>query len=162
MNLVFFKKYNVVSFLLLPASKILQLYVVLLSICICKWPHSVHLCRFLDIFVSSRSGHTQSSTDAALSFSNNTSTSLPEKNTSCSNLHCGAAGSIANSGFIQKVKYCFSGLSRTCKTKFQVFQDSQNSFFQGLSRIYLIHKHGCMRSKKCKYQISYQCVAALQ
>jgi len=38
----------------------------------------------------------------------------------------------------------------------RVFQDSQNSF-QGCSRIYLVHKHGCKRSKKCTYQISYRC-----
>jgi len=59
-------------------------------------------------------------------------------------------------GFVQTVKTTFQDFLRLAKTKFQVFQDSQNSF-QGLSRINSVHKHGCIRSKKCTYQISYRC-----
>jgi len=60
-------------------------------------------------------------------------------------------------GFIQKVKYCFSGLSRTCKHKIPGFSRTHKTGFHGLSRIHLVYKHGCMRSEKCTYQISYQC-----
>jgi len=38
----------------------------------------------------------------------------------------------------------------------RVFQDSQNSFSRTFG-INSVHKHGCIRSKKCTYQISYRC-----
>jgi len=38
----------------------------------------------------------------------------------------------------------------------RVFPDSQNSFSRTF-RINSVHKHGCIRSKKCTYQITYGC-----
>ena len=61
------------------------------------------------------------------------------------------------SGFVQTEKYCFPGLSGTCKDQIPGFSRSHKTRFQGLSRINSVHKHGCIRSKKCTYQISYQC-----
>jgi len=57
-------------------------------------------------------------------------------------------------GFMQTVKYCFSGLSRTCKDQIPGFYRTYKTRFQGLFRIYSVHKRGCIRSKKCTYQIS--------
>ena len=62
-----------------------------------------------------------------------------------------------NTGFVQKVKYCFPGLSRTCKDQIPGFFRTHKTRFQRLSRINSVHKHGCIRSKKCTCQISYQC-----
>jgi len=60
-------------------------------------------------------------------------------------------------GFVQTVKYCFPGLSRTCKDQIPGFSRTHNTRFQRLSGTNSVHKHGCIRSKKCTYQISYQC-----
>ena len=43
----------------------------------------------------------------------------------------------------------------------RVFQDSK-IFFQGLSRIHSVHKHGLHEFKKCTYQISYQCICSIK
>ena len=59
--------------------------------------------------------------------------------------------------FVQTVKYCFPGLSRTCKDQIPGFSRTHKTRFRRLSRINSVHKHGCIRSKKCTYQISYQC-----
>jgi len=59
--------------------------------------------------------------------------------------------------FVQIVKNCFPGLSRTCKDQIPGFSRTHKTRYQGLSRINSVHKHGCIRSKKCTYQISYQC-----
>ena len=61
-------------------------------------------------------------------------------------------------GFVQTVKYCFSGLSRTCKNQIPGFSRTHKTRLQGLLRINSVHKNGCIRSKKCTYQISYQCI----
>jgi len=60
-------------------------------------------------------------------------------------------------GFVQTVKNCFPGLSRTCKDEIPGFSRTHKTRLRGLSRINSVHKHGCIRSKKCTYQISYQC-----
>ena len=60
-------------------------------------------------------------------------------------------------GFVQTVKYCFPGLSRTCKDQIPGFSRTHKTRFQQLSGINLVHEHGCIRSKRCTYQISYQC-----
>ena len=60
-------------------------------------------------------------------------------------------------GFVQTVKYCFPGLSRTCKDQIPGFSRTHKTRFQRLSRINSVQNHGCIRSKKCTYQISYQC-----
>ena len=60
-------------------------------------------------------------------------------------------------GFVQTVKYCFPGLSRTCKDQILGFSRTHKTRSQRIFRINLVHKHGCIRSKKCTYQISYQC-----
>jgi len=62
--------------------------------------------------------------------------------------------SNANTGFIQTVKKLFS---RTCKNQIPGFSRTNKTRFQGLSRINSVQKHGCIRSKKCTYQISYRC-----
>ena len=54
-------------------------------------------------------------------------------------------------------KNCFPGLSRTCKDQIPRFSRTHKTRFQGLSGINSFHKHGCIRSKKCTYQISYWC-----
>jgi len=59
-----------------------------------------------------------------------------------------------DSEFVQTVKNCFPGLSRTCKDQIPGFSRTHKTHFQGLSRINSVHKHGCIRSKKCTYQIS--------
>ena len=59
-------------------------------------------------------------------------------------------------GFAQSVKYCFAGLSRTCKDQIPGFSRTHKTGFQGFSRINSVHKHGCLRSKKCTHRISYQ------
>jgi len=54
--------------------------------------------------------------------------------------------------FVQTVKYCFQDFPGLAKTKFQGFP--------GLTLIFKDvpgYIHGCMRSKKCTYQISYRC-----
>jgi len=51
----------------------------------------------------------------------------------------------------------FPGLSRTCKDQIPGFSRTHKTRFQGLSRINSVHKHGCISSKKCTYQISYRC-----
>jgi len=61
------------------------------------------------------------------------------------------------SGFVQTVKNCFPGLSRTCKDQIPGFSRTHKTRFQALSRINSVHKHRCIRSKTCTYQISYRC-----
>ena len=64
---------------------------------------------------------------------------------------------VLASGFVQIVKSCFPGLSRTCKDEIPGFSRTHKTRFRGLSRINSVHKHGCIRSKKCTHQISYRC-----
>jgi len=63
---------------------------------------------------------------------------------------------IITSGFVQTVKTVFQDLPGLAKTKFQGFQGCTKLVFR-LSRINSVHKYGCIRSKKCTYQISYSC-----
>jgi len=69
----------------------------------------------------------------------------------------GSLQTANNTGFVQTVKYCFPGLSRTCKDQIPGFSRTHNTRSQRIFRINSVHKHGCIRSKKCTYQISYQC-----
>ena len=63
----------------------------------------------------------------------------------------------SKAGLVQTVKSCFPGLSRTCNDQIPGFSRTHKTRFLGLSRINSVHKHGCIRSKKCTYQISYRC-----
>ena len=56
---------------------------------------------------------------------------------------------------VRTVKYCFSGLSRTCKDQISGFSRTHKTRFQGLSRIYSVYKHGTVQ--KVHTQISYRC-----
>ena len=66
-------------------------------------------------------------------------------------------GRATDPGFVQTVNCCFPGLSSTCKDQIPGFSRTHKTRFQRLSRISSVHKHGCIRSKKCTYQISYRC-----
>jgi len=68
---------------------------------------------------------------------------------------CGNTAPVSSQD--QAAKNCFPGLSRTCKDQIPGFSRTYKTRFQGLSRINSVHKHGCIRSKKCTYQISYRC-----
>jgi len=59
--------------------------------------------------------------------------------------------------FVETVKNCFPRLFTTCKEQIPGFSRTHKTRFQGLSRINSVHKHGCISSKKCTYQISYRC-----
>jgi len=63
-----------------------------------------------------------------------------------------------HSGFVQTLKCFFPGLSRTCKDQIPGFSRNQKYFFQDFPGHVPFTNMGCMRSKKCIYKISYQCI----
>jgi len=47
-----------------------------------------------------------------------------------------ARGELFHTGFVQALKHCFPGLTRTCKDQILGFYRTQKTRFQGLSRIH--------------------------